>query len=813
MKISYNWLSQYISLPANIDELSAILTDLGLEVSSVTKFSSIEGGLQGIVTAQVVTCSKHPNSDHLSLTTVNVGNENLLHIVCGASNVAEGQKVLVATVGATLYGTAEPLTIKKTKIRGEISEGMICAEDEIGVGYSHDGIMVLPPQTPIGMPAAQYFGIETDTVLEVDLTPNRIDAASHIGIARDLAAFFNKTTPTSYSKPGIALTVPQNQKPIIDVEVENTQACPRYMGLHIANIKTEASPQWLQNRIRAIGLKPINNIVDISNYVMFETGQPLHMFDAAQITGKKVLVKTLARGTSFITLDGIERSLSDTDLMICNTHEPMCIAGVFGGIKAGISQNTTEVFIESAYFNPTWVRRTAKRHALATDSSFRFERGADPEMAPYALMRAADLVLQLAGGQITGDIVDVYRNTFKPLLVECNHRHFERLVGVPLSQEQVFRILKSLEFEIVTKKHDTFTLKVPLYRVDVTREADVIEEFLRIYGYNNVTLPEKMLSSLSYTQKPDRSLVENHLAEMLSSMGLSEIMCTSFTKQRYFDNFFPAKTTISVHNALSNDLNCMRPTLLFGGLESIARNINFQNRNLMLYEFGRSYQLKPDKEDKPGMRYHETDCLGIWVTGNARNAYWNDAEKKTSFFTLKALAENVLLRCGISLNHCNIQPLDHSIFHYGTSYMYNNNCLAQLGSVEASALNLTDVSQEVYYAEINIGQLLQAMRGHSTKVESLPRYPKVERDLALLIDHNVQYESIRQLAFKTECKLLKEVQLFDVYQGKNIPEGKKSYAISFTLQDNEKTLTDKEIDKAMKRLTDVFARELGATLR
>ena len=813
MEISYNWLKQYIDLPVGPDALAGILTELGLEVSSVTEFLSIEGGLRGVFTGEVKECVKHPDSDHLSLTKVDVGGETLLDIVCGAPNVAAGQKVIVATIGATLYGMDPPLTMKKAKIRGAVSEGMICAEDEIGLGHSHAGIMVLPAETPVGMPAADYFGLETDYVLEVDLTPNRIDAASHLGVARDLAAWFAKTQAVGYKLPEIKINPETSGTPTIAVYVENTEACPRYMGLHIKNIQISPSPQWLQNRLKAIGLKPINNVVDISNYVLFETGQPLHMFDAAHIYGNTVVVKTLPAGTQFVTLDGITRSLSDKDLMICNQREGMCIAGVFGGLDAGISDTTRDIFIESAYFNPSWVRRTAKRHGISTDSSFRFERGADPDMAPYALLRAAQLVLELAGGEISGPVVDVYPTHFTPVEVPCLFKNIERLTGLPLGAETVVPILKSLEIEVKNLNDTGFTAVIPRYRVDVTREADVIEDILRIYGFNNVPLPDKMQSSLSFTSKPDQTRVQESLAAMLSGMGFSEIMCTSFTRQKYFERFPTTESTVAVHNALSTDLNCMRPDMLFGGLESISRNLKFRTRDMKLYEFGRIYHLFPGEEDKPGQRYRETNCLGLWLTGNQRLAQWNDNERKTGIFTLKGYIEAILKRAGVNAAEMTIKPLKSNTLQNSIAYFRNEQCLAVAGTVCDEVLQFTDIEQEVLYARIDMDAVLKTIRKHRTKVELLPKFPKVERDLALLLDDQVAYDDIRKLAFATERKLLKQVDLFDVYQGKNIPEAKKSYAIRFTLQDTEKTLTDKDIDKVMQRLVMAFTKELGASLR
>ncbi|HQP04529.1 MAG: phenylalanine--tRNA ligase subunit beta [Bacteroidales bacterium] len=813
MEISYSWLKDYIQFEESPEQLAEILTNLGLEVSSVTKFQSIEGGLEDLFVGEVVSCIPHPNSDHLSLTKVNIGSSNLLDIVCGAPNVAKGQKVVVATVGATLYGMAEPLTIKKSKIRGELSEGMICAEDEIGIGKSHAGIMVLPEDTPVGMKAAALFGIETDYVLEVDITPNRIDSASHFGVARDLAAFFAKTREVVCRLPEVPQLPYPSTPSEITVHIENIEACPRYMGLYIKNVSISPSPQWLQNRLKAIGLKPINNVVDISNYVMFETGQPLHMFDAEKISGGKVIIKTLPENTNFVTLDGIERKLSCNDLMICNSSEGMCIAGVFGGMDAGISDTTKNVFIESAYFNPSWVRRTAKRHAISTDSSFRFERGADPNMAPYALKRAADLVVQLAGGKIASDIIDQYPQPITPVTVNCLYKHFERLCGVELTKELIHSILKSLEIEITSVNESGFSAIVPTYRVDVTREADIIEDFLRVYGYNNVTLPSKMVSSLTFTQKPDRTAIEANIAEMLTGRGFSEIMCTSFTRKRYFELFPDKKPVVEIHNALSNELNCMRPTLLFGGLESIARNISFQQNDILIYELGRRYTFNPDKDPVPGKGYCETNTIAIWMTGNLFNGGWNTSAIKTDFFTVKAVTNMVLQRIGITPDDITADDFTDNKFETALRYTINGLEIAEFGIIDRKVLKETDIAQSVYYSEMNTDNALKIIKNRRTKAEPLPRYPKVKRDLALLIDEDIKYSSIRDLALRTERKILRKVELFDVYKGKGIPEGKKSYALSFILQDSEKTLNDKEIEKVMQKLMAAFIRELQAQVR
>lgn len=816
MKISYSWLKDYIQLEQTPQEICDILTQTGLEVAGLEEVETVKGGLQGLVIGEVMTCKAHPNSDHLSLTTVNIGTDEELPIVCGAPNVAAGQKVVVATVGTTLYDGDQEFKIKRSKIRGEVSMGMICAEDEIGLGEDHEGIMVLDENAKIGTQAKHYFKIESDWVIEIDLTPNRIDGASHIGVARDLAAFLSKNKKTEYTKPDVSNFKVDNRDFKIPVEVENHDACPRYAGVTVTGVTVKESPDWLKNRLKMIGLSAINNIVDITNYVLFETGQPLHAFDGDEIKGEKVVVKTLDKGTKFATLDEEERELHEDDLMICNEVDGMCIAGVFGGINSGVKETTKKVFLESAYFDPVYIRKTARRHGLSTDASFRFERGIDPNNTIYALKRAALLIKEIAGGTISSDIVDIYPNPIKDFNVELTYSNVNHLIGKDLGEEMIRNILESLEIKIVEETEKGLKLSVPAYRVDVKREADVIEEILRIYGYNNVEIPSQVNASLQTAEKPSPDDIKNLVAEMLSSNGFNEIWSNSLTKASYYEGLrqLKAEQTVMILNPLSTDLNGMRQTLLFGGLETIAYNANRQSKNLRLYEFGNCYFYKGTAlKDQPANNYWEENHLALFLSGKKELANWTSNEEDTSFYGLKSYAENILKKLGLFDQKLQIIDSDYELFADGLSYSYNNKIVLELGIVDSKILKKFEIEIPVFYADFNWDNVFQAHKKHKVIFNELAKFPSVRRDLALLIDKQVKFGQLKQLAFKTEKQLLREIDLFDVYEGKGIPENKKSYAISFILRDDNKTLNDKQIDKAMQRLITAFERELKAELR
>ncbi len=818
MNISYSWLKDYINLDLTPEQTAATLTQLGLETGSVEEVETIKGGLKGLVVGEVVTCQKHPNSDHLSTTTVNIGSGELLPIVCGAPNVAAGQKVIVATVGTVLYNGDESFTIQKSKIRGEVSMGMICAEDEIGIGTDHNGIMVLDGNAVVGTPASDYFKVQSDYVLEVDLTPNRIDSGSHIGVARDLAAFLQQTGDVKYSRPSVDHFKVDNHNLEIPVQILNREACPRYAGVTLTGVKVKESPEWLKNRLLSIGLHPINNIVDVTNYVLFETGQPLHAFDAAEIKGQKIIVNTLPQGTRFVTLDGIERILDEKDLLICNESEGMCLGGVFGGIGSGIKDSTTDVFLESAFFNPVYIRKTARRHGLSTDASFRFERGVDPNGLIYALKRAALLIKEVAGGEISSEIVDVIAD---PIVMESFHvtvsyKNVTRLIGKEIPAETIKRILASLEINILSENESQLELRVPPYRVDVKREADVIEEILRIYGYNNVAPGKSVKSTVQHAASPDKMKLQNLVSEMLTAQGFNEIMSNSLTKASYYENLqsFKEENTVKLYNPLSSDLNGMRQTLLFGGLEAMARNTNFKNPDLRFYEFGNVYFFDGSKTySNPVKNFSEEEHIGLWITGKKEVENWAAKEYKTSFFTLKSYLENILQRLGLKADLFTIETSTTDIFSEGLEYRYKNNLIAQIGIVNRKLLKQQDISADVFYADIHWTLLLKAIKGLKTAYTPLPKYPEVKRDLALLIDRDIQFSAIKALAIRTERQILRNVSIFDVYEGDKLPDGKKSYAVSFILRDDEKTLTDKQIEKTMSRLINTFQRELNAQIR
>ena len=828
MNISYNWLKRYIALEDDAEQVAKILTSIGLEVGTVEKVQTIKGGLEGLVVGEVVTCVEHPNSDHLHITQTRIApNEEPIQIVCGAPNVAAGQKVIVATIGTVLYSGDEHFTIKRGKIRGEESLGMICAEDEIGVGTSHDGIMVLPEDTPVGLPAKEYFHLEDDYVIEVDITPNRNDGASHYGVARDLHAYYETHGQNiKLTKPSVeAFKVQSNALPI-KVTVENSDACPRYSGVSIKGVTVKESPDWLKKSLTAIGLRPINNVVDATNFVLHEMGQALHAFDADKIKGQHIIVKNVAEGTPFVTLDGNEHKLSAADLMICNENEPMCIAGVFGGLDSGVTEKTKNVFLESAYFDPVSIRKTARRHQLSTDASFRYERGCDPNNVKYNLKRCALLIQELAGGEIAMDIVDVKNGEFKPWEVEFDLDRAYRLIGKEIGKDVITTILRALEIEIVEKNGNIWKLAVPRYRVDVQRECDVVEDILRIYGYDNVEFPEKLNTSLSYNPKPNPEALQKRISEQLTAQGFNEIMNNSLTKVSYYQNGTWLDTCVKIMNPLSQDLGVMRQTLLFGGLESIERNANRKNADLKFYEFGNCYHRVND-EGMNGERvngYTEEPHLGLWITGNKTLQSWVMKDEKTTFYQLHAYVNNILRRLGVNMDKLVLEPAidptkecccgicqcfsDGLVIKAG-----NGKVLGYMAVVAKDLLKQFDIDNPVYFADLYWKELLKQNKQYKPVISDLPKYPEVKRDFALLVDKGVQFADLARAAFETGGKLLKNVYLFDVYEGKNLEEGKKSYALSFILQDAENTLKDKQIENIMGRLQKTFEEKFNAKLR
>jgi len=808
MKISYNWLKQFIDINLTAEQASELLTDLGLEVEGIETFQSVKGGLEGVVIGKVLTCEPHPNADRLKITTVDIGNEEPLQIVCGAPNVAVGQKVPVATIGTTLYTEeGEAWTIKKGKIRGEESHGMICAEDELGIGKSHDGIMVLDSKLKVGALASDVFKIENDHVFEIGLTPNRADAMSHLGTARDLkAGLLQKDINVELITPSVSSFHVENRTLKIDVEVKNKDLAPRYCGVTISGLKVEESPAWLQNRLKAIGLSPINNIVDATNYVLHELGQPLHAFDAAKIKDGKVVVKTLPKGTKFTTLDGVERELHEDDLMICNGKKPMCIAGVFGGIDSGVTENTTSIFLESAYFNPISIRKTAKRHGLNTDASFRFERGIDPNITEYALKRATLLIQDIAGGEITSDIVDIYLNKIEDFQVRLSFENTNKLIGEEIPRDIIKRILMSLDIKINNVTETGLGLTVPAYRNDVQREADIIEEILRIYGYNNISTTEKLNASISNSSKFEDYKLQNIVGNQLAAQGFFEMLNNSLTTPSYtnLSKQLKEEHNIVMLNPLSNDLSVMRQSLLFSGLEAVSYNINRKRDDLKLFEFGNTYH------NYNGTR-EEHKHLSVFVTGNKNSKSWNTPTQKRDFFYLKGVITSIMERLGIS--NYKVSPIKSDVFSEGVNLSVGKSNLVNFGLVKKSLLKNFGVSQDVIFADFNWGNVIDIAKQNAITFKDISKYPEVRRDFALLIDDNVTFEQIDTIAMQTEKQLLKDVDLFDVYQGKNLPEGKKSYAVSFTLQDERKTLTDKQIDKIMNKLQSNFEKQLGAELR
>ena len=829
MNISYNWLKRYIALNDSAEQVAQILTSIGLEVGKVEKVQTIKGGLEGLVVGEVITCIDHPNSDHLHITTTRVAPDaEPLQIVCGAPNVAAGQKVIVATVGTVLYDGDEKFTIKRGKIRGEESLGMICAEDEIGVGNNHDGIMVLPADTPVGMPAKEYFGVEDDTLIEVDITPNRADGASHYGVARDLYAYYQaKGIDIALTKPSVEEFQVQSNALPIEVVVENAGACPRYTGVSIKGVTIKESPDWLKKALNTIGIRPINNVVDVTNFVLHEMGQALHSFDADKIKGNKVIVKNAAEGQKFVTLDGVERTLSAADLMICNAEEPMCIAGVFGGQDSGISETTTNVFLESAYFDPVSIRKTARRHQLSTDASFRYERGCDPNNTLYVLKRCALLIQEVAGGEIAMEVTDQGKTAFEPFPVAFNIDRAHALIGKELGEELIERILHAMEVEIVSREGKTWQLGVPRYRVDVQRECDVVEDILRIYGYNNVEFPEKLNTSLSYNPKPNPVALQIRISEQLTAQGFNEILNNSLTKVSYYEPLeqLSLATCVKIMNPLSQDLGVMRQTLLFGGLESIQRNANRKNADLKFYEFGNCYHYDAEKiatrqakDPKwvydPLYAYSEEPHLALWLTGNKTAQSWVQREEETSFYTLHAYVNNVLRRLGVNIANCTLEALESELCSDGMVIKApNGKQIGFMGVVNGKLLKAFDIDNPVYYADLDWNMLLKLNKQYKPVINDLPKFPEVKRDFALLVDKSVKFADLAKAALAAEKKLLKAVNLFDVYEGKNLEAGKKSYALSFILQDAENTLKDKQIEAIMAKLQKIFEDKFGAKLR
>jgi len=815
MKISYNWLRQYIQTDLPAKEVSEILTNIGLEVEGLETVQSVKGGLEGVVIGEVLSCEKHPDADKLTVCHVNLGEGEAVQIVCGAPNVAKGQKVPVATVGATLYPDDKGFIIKKAKIRGVQSMGMICAEDELGLGSSHEGIMVLHPGAVPGTPAAEYFEVENDEVFEIGLTPNRIDGASHLGVARDLAAYLSQREKVQVQKPPLDAFQVDNEDLYIPVEIEEKAGCKRYSGLTISGISVSDSPAWLQNRLRSIGQTPINNVVDITNFVLHECGQPLHAFDVAEISGNKVVVNTLPEGTPFITLDEQERKLLATDLMISNDREGMCIAGVFGGIKSGVTETTQAIFLESACFDPVYIRKSAKHHLLNTDASFRFERGSDPNMTVWALKRAAMLIKEIAGGEISSPVVDVYPEAVEDFHVEISYAHVNRLIGNEIPPDTIQSILTSLEIEVEEKSEKGMVLRVPPYRVDVKREADVVEEILRIYGFNRVETGTSLRSTLSHSGKPDKEKVINLCSDLLTANGFFEMKSNSLTRSSYYDQEDKQDPgAVRIFNPLSQDLSVMRQNLLFGGLEAVAYNINRKNPDLKLYEYGNCYFLKESQHtDDPLEKYGEELHMGLYLSGKVLPGNWVRKPVEASFQELKTWVETLLLKLGIDPIQLIKTGTGNPNLDEGLDYFWKEQLLVEFGSVARVLLKQFDIKQAVFAAEFNWDLILDLLGKHRILYEPLPRFQVVTRDFSLLLDRQVTFESLRALAFKTERKLLKKVSLFDVYEGDKIEKGKKSYALSFTLLDKDKTLTDKQIDKSMLRIARAFESELGATVR
>jgi len=815
MKISYSWLKSYIDTDLSPEETARVLTDIGLEVEALERVETVRGGLKGLVVGQVLTCVDHPDSDHLHITTVDYG-EGPVQIVCGAPNVRAGLKSIVATVGATLYpaGEKDGFKIKKSKIRGVESLGMLCAEDEIGMGMSHDGIIELPEDARIGMPAAEYYGVEEEWLMEIGLTPNRIDAASHYGVARDLAAWLHyQGRKGTLSLPDVSAFEPGKERGV-EVSVEALGAAPRYMGVTIRGVKVAPSPEWLQKRLRSIGINPKNNVVDVTNFILHELGQPLHAFDAAKITGGRIEVRTVAEGTPFVTLDGVERKLSADDLMICNASEPMCIAGVLGGLESGVTDTTTDIFIESAWFNPVSVRKTAKRHGISTDASFRYERGTDPCMPPYALKRAVSLITSMAGGTVSA-VEDVCSEEAGPFEVTMSLTRLYSLIGKNIGEEAVMSILDGLQIEATRTGDDTLSLKVPPYRVDVRRECDVAEDILRIYGYNNIEIPQSVRSTLSYAPDPDKEKIVETVSDFLSR-DWTEIMSNSLTSSAYYEgcDLFPADSAVRIMNPLSGELDVMRQTLLFGALEALELNTKRKRGDMRMYEIGNCYRYDGSKRDKGGLApYSQERMLGMLVSGAKGPVSWNEPASASDMFTLKAAMEGLFARLSLNLDEARLEHIESDLFGEAVTVTMRGKKIGFMGTVSKKTRSRFDIKHEVYYAELSLDKIIRMIGGYKLTVKELSKYPEVRRDLALLVDKDVDFARLRSIAFGTEKRLLKSVSLFDVYEGDRLPAGKKSYALGFILEDREKTLTDNVIDKTMNNLIYQFERQAGAEVR
>ena len=820
MEISYKWLKEYVDFDLTPQETADALTSCGLEVDALEEVQTIKGGLKGLYVGKVLTCEMHPNSDHLHITTVDLGKGEPQQIVCGAPNVAAGQKVIVADLGCVLYDGDKEFVIKKSKLRGVESNGMICAEDEIGVGTSHDGIIVLPEDAPVGQPAAEYYHLESDWVIEIDITANRSDALSHWGVARDLYAWLKRNGHnTSLHRPDCSEFTVDNTNLPIDVEIENIEACKRYACVSITGCEVKESPEWLQDKLKVIGLRPINNIVDITNYVMMAYGQPMHCFDADMVKGNKIVVRTQPEGTKFVTLDGEEHTLGEHDLSICNAEEPMCIAGIFGGKGSGTYDTTTNVVLESAYFHPTWIRKSARRHGLSTDASYRFERGIDPNGIIYALKQAAILCKQLAGGKVSMEIKDVYPTPIADARVQLDYEYVDRLIGKKIGNDMIRSIVESLDMKVVSETDTGLELDVPAYRVDVQRPCDVVEDILRIYGYNNVEIPTQLKSSLTILGDEDKAYHhQNVISEQLVGCGFREILNNSLTKTAYYTelNHYTEDTTVKVMNPLSSDLGVMRQTLLFGGLESICRNVNHKMPNLRFFEFGNCYHFSPEKnnDEDPIKAYTEEMHLGMWLTGKRVEGSWAHADEQSNFYELKAYVMNIFTRLGVNPGIVVAEKSDNNVFGKALALKARSGkLLCEMGTVSHKLLKKMDIDQDVFYADINWNNIMRAIKKNETLYHDISKFPSVSRDLALLIDKSVEFEQIEQIARQTEKKLLKSVELFDVYEGKNLPEGKKSYAVNFILQDETKTLNDKQIEAIMTKLINNLKQKLGAELR
>ena len=803
MKISLNWLRNYLEINHPAEKVAEILTDIGLEVEGVEQHESVKGGLKGVVVGEIKEVSPHPNADRLQLTKVDVGHADLLPIVCGAPNVAVGQKVPVALVGTTLYPDEKGFKIKKSKIRGEVSEGMICAEDELGLGTDHDGIMVLDPSVKVGTMAADYFDTKSDVVFEIGLTPNRIDAASHYGVARDLAAFLNMSEDVELKLPKIN-HFKSAENALVDVSVEDSELCPRYSGIVIDNLKVEDSPEWLKNNLKTIGVKPINNVVDVTNFVLHEIGQPLHAFDLDRVTGNKILVKRAKEGQAFVTLDEKERRLSGDDLMICNEKEAMCIAGVLGGLQSGVTKGTKAIFLESAYFNPVSIRKTAKRHALNTDASFRYERGADPNITLYALKRSALLLEEVAGGKIASEVTDLYPNSIEDEIVNLDYKELDSVIGQRLDRQLVQSILEQLEFKILHQNKESLRLQVPAYRVDVKRPIDIMEEVLRIYGYNNIKIPTEVRTSVVSKASMSKHRVEQALSDFLTSNGYTEILNNSLTNP---ENYNDDKDFVGMLNPLSKETEVLRKNLLYGGLQSIAYNLNRKQDRLKIYEWGKVYR-------KESEAYIENMQLGIWLSGNESKESWRKKQRKVDFYDLKEICEKVLTRSGLSrYSYQELDAKDQELFSFGLELIKNDQVLLRLGQVSSKCLQQFDIAEEVFFAEFHWDTLLKFVLDKEITHQPVSKFPPVRRDLALLLDKGLTFDKVVQHAKELNHNILRDIDLFDVYEGKNLPEGKKSYGVSFTFRDNKKTLTDKAVDQIMDELIKVYQSELKAELR